>query len=66
MLLLYIPDRSKQHARRIPAASLSQATSIRFARVSPRLPEVIKWIQSRRDGRHVSSQTRIEEAGSDG
>ncbi len=34
MLLLYIPDRSKQQARRFPAASFEQATSIRFARVS--------------------------------
>src|SRR5687767_8450980 len=46
--LLYMPERSKQHARRLPHASLSQATSMRFARVSAFLPEVIQWIQSRR------------------
>src|SRR5690606_15627895 len=46
--LLYIPERSKQQARRWPEASLSQAVAIRLTRVSAFLPEVIQWIQSRR------------------
>jgi hypothetical protein len=41
-LLLYIPDRSKQQARRLPAESFEMATSIRFTRVSTRFPEVIQ------------------------
>src|SRR5690554_181285 len=44
--LLYIPERSKQQARRWPEASLSQAVAIRLTRVSAFLPEVIQWIQS--------------------
>ena len=48
MLLLYIPDRSKQHTRRFPAASVAQALSIRRARVSARLAEAIQGIQSLR------------------
>lgn len=41
-LLLYIPDRSKQHGRRLPLASMSHAVAIRFTRVSGRLGEVIQ------------------------
>src|SRR5262249_54222091 len=44
----YIPDRSKQQGRRFPLASISQALSIRFKRVSPRLADSIHWIQSLR------------------
>ena len=46
--LLYIPERSKQQALRLPHASLSQAVTTRLPRVSAFLPEVIQWIQSRR------------------
>ena len=46
--LLYIPERSKQQALRLPHASLSQAVTMRLPRVSAFLPEVIQWIQSRR------------------
>src|SRR5690606_8709333 len=46
--LLYIPDRSKQHARRLPEASISQVVAMRRARVSGFLAEVIQKIQSRR------------------
>src|SRR3546814_15383544 len=46
--LLYIPERSKQQARRMPEASLSQAVSMRLTRVSAFLPEMIQAIQSRR------------------
>ena len=46
--LLYMPERSKQQARRWPDASLSQAVSMRFTRVSAFLPDVTQWIQSRR------------------
>src|SRR3546814_16368564 len=45
---LYIPERSKQQARRMPEASLSQAVSMRLTRVSAFLPEMIQAIQSRR------------------
>ncbi len=41
-LLLYIPDRSKQHGRRFPLASMSQAVLIRRARVSACLAETIQ------------------------
>ena len=44
--LLYMPDRSKQQARRLPQASLSQAVAMRLGRVSAFLPEVIQWITS--------------------
>src|SRR5690606_9663755 len=46
--LLYIPDRSKQHARRLPEASISQVVAMRRARVSGFFAEVIQKIQSRR------------------
>lgn len=46
--LLYIPERSKQHARRLPDASMSQAVAMRLTRVTAFLPDVIQWIQSRR------------------
>ena len=54
--LLYMPERSKQQARRLPAASMSQAVSMRFTRVSAFLPEPIQWIQSRRATAVMSSQ----------
>lgn len=64
--LLYWPDRSKQQARRLPLASLSQATSIRFTRVSAFLPEVIQWSQSRRASgvmsAHVASAAGLAES----
>jgi hypothetical protein len=41
MLLLYFPDRSKQHGRRFPSASIEQAFLMRFSRVSACLAEVI-------------------------
>jgi hypothetical protein len=41
-LLAYIPDRSKQHGRRFPLASMSQAVLIRRARVSACLAETIQ------------------------
>src|SRR5262245_66059798 len=44
-LLLKNPDRSKQHTRRFPAASISHAFLTRRARVSDSLAEVIQWIQ---------------------
>src|SRR5690606_25981668 len=53
---LYIPERSKQQARRMPDASLSQAVSMRFTRVSAFLPEVIQAIQSRRATGVMSAQ----------
>ena len=53
--LLYMPERSKQQARRCPDASLSQATAMRLARVSAFLPEPIQWIQSRRATAVMSS-----------
>ncbi len=43
-----MPDRSKQHTRRLPPASILHALTIRRARVSGRLAEVIHWIQSLR------------------
>ena len=43
-----MPERSKQQGRRSPVDSLEMATSIRFARVSARFPEVIQCIQSLR------------------
>ena len=56
---LTIPERSKQHARRLPLASLSQATAMRLSRVSAFLPDPIQWIQSRLASgvmsRHVAS-----------
>src|SRR5688572_11228236 len=55
--LLYIPERSKQHARRWPEASLSHATTMRLARVSSFFAEVIQWIQSRRATGVMSSHT---------
>src|SRR5690606_34534512 len=42
------PERSKQQARRLPDASMSQPDAMRFTRVSAFLPDVIHWIQSRR------------------
>lgn len=45
---LYMPERSKQQARRLPEASMSQAVAMRLARVSAFLPDVTQWIQSRR------------------
>src|SRR5437667_7219765 len=48
MLLSYIPDRSKQHGRRLPLASMSQALVIRRARVWACLAVTIQAIQSRR------------------
>jgi len=42
MLLPYIPERSKQHGRRLPLASMSQAVLIRRARVSACLAETIQ------------------------
>src|SRR5690606_10425767 len=54
--LLYIPERSKQQARRWPEASLSQAVAMRLTRVSAFLPELIQWIQSRRATAVMSSQ----------
>lgn len=39
-LLLYIPDRSKQHGRRLPLASMSQAVAMRLTRVSGRFGDV--------------------------
>src|SRR4249919_2241672 len=60
--LLYLPERSKQHARRLPQASLSQATSIRFTRVSAFFPEVIQAIQSRRATGVMSSQVAFASA----
>jgi hypothetical protein len=41
-LLSYIPERSKQHGRRFPFASMSQAVLIRRARVSACLAETIQ------------------------
>ena len=60
--LLYLPERSKQQARRLPQASLSMATPIRFTRVSAFLPEVIQWIQSRRAMVVTSFQVAIAAA----
>src|SRR5690606_26280575 len=57
--LLYRPERSKQHARRMPDANLSQAVSMRFTRVSAFLPEVIQWIQSRRATGVMSDQVAL-------
>src|SRR5690606_29039799 len=54
--LLYMPERSKQQARRWPEASLSQAVAMRLIRVSAFLPEMIQWIQSRRATAVMSSQ----------
>src|SRR3546814_7984195 len=45
---LYIHERSKQQARRMPEASLSQAVAMRLTRVSAFLPEMIQEIKSRR------------------
>ena len=53
-LLLYMPLRSKQQARRFPEASLSSATSIRLTRVSAFFPLVIHAIQSRRETAVIS------------
>ena len=41
-LLVYIPDRSKQHGRRSPLASMSQPFLIRRASVSACLAETIQ------------------------
>lgn len=60
--LLYMPERSKQQARRLPEASLSQATAMRFTRVSAFLPEVIQAIQSRRASGVMSSQVAFAAA----
>src|SRR5690606_6015737 len=53
---LYCPERSKQQARRLPDASMSQPDAMRFTRVSAFLPDVIHWIQSRRARGVMSSQ----------
>lgn len=42
MLLLYIPDRSRQQGRFFPFASMSQALATRRARVSGRFAELIQ------------------------
>src|SRR5262245_39490851 len=47
-LLSNIPDRSKQHGRRLPLASMSQAFAIRPARVAACLAETIQKMKSRR------------------
>lgn len=54
--MLYIPERSKQQARRLPEASMSIAVARRLPRVSAFLPEVIQWIQSRRATGVMSAQ----------
>src|SRR5947209_15274089 len=56
-LLAYIPDRSKQQGRRFPLASISQALSMRFKRVSSRLADSIHWIQSLRATGVMSDHT---------
>src|SRR5271167_5192823 len=56
-LLAYIPDRSKQQGRRFPLASISQALSIRFKRVSSRLADSIHWTQSLRATGVMSDHT---------
>ena len=53
--LLYMPERSKQQARRLPEASMSQAVAMRLARVSAFLPEVIQAIQSRMESRFTGT-----------
>lgn len=41
-VLLYIPERSKQHGLRLPLASMSHAAAIRVTRVRASLPDVIQ------------------------
>src|SRR5262245_44737979 len=56
-LLPYMPERSTQHGRRLPLASMSQALVIRRARVSACLAVTIHWIQSRRAAGVMSDHT---------
>src|SRR3546814_15899440 len=44
---LYIPERSKQQARRMPEATLSQAASMRLTRVPALFPALTPAIHSR-------------------
>lgn len=54
--LLHMPERSKQHARRLPAANMSHAVAMRLTRVSAFLPETTQKIRSRRATAVMSSQ----------